>query len=355
MDKKNKNLKVFTEKRLIVFLSILLFLFLISVFVIGCSAFRSSEAAPLVEKVDVINDYNSSGGSIQNESYKEKASSYFAEEAEAASKTIVSQANQQEIVSSDELYTQAGSSDAAVAQTIATKLIKNGNIQIEVKEKEFESAFFQVITLAQKYNGYVSSSQSYSDSSGRMTSGTVILRIDKQNFDAALNDIKTIGKVINVSINISDVTQEYVDNESRLKNLEAQQKRLLELMEQAKTVKDSIEVQRELSNVEGQIEVIKGRQNYLDNLIAYSTIEVFITEPKPITDTTQGGFLGAVKRGARGALTFLRVATMVLIGISPLLVLAGIILVIVWQSLRARNRRRAKRAAEKEALMEKES
>lgn len=243
-----------------------------------------------------------------------------------------------------ELYTQAGVSDAAIAQAIETKLIKNGYIDIEIPRGEFQRKFFEISALAQKYNGYVSNSQSYSDAEGKMTSGSIILRIDKANFDAALDEIKGMGNVKNVNVSVQDVTQEYVDNESRLKNLYAQQKRLLEFMEQSETVTDSIEVQRELSNVEGQIEVLKGRQNYLDNLISFSTIEVFLAEPRPITDSTEGGFLGAVMRGARGALTALRVFVTVLIAMSPILVIIGIILIIIWQSLRAKHRRRARAA-----------
>ncbi|GEM_PF-704261 len=332
---KNKN-------KVIVYLSVfMLFLITVSSFLFGCSAIRSSTEQVAVETT-VPGQMTENIGQEASFNREQKASfeGEAAVEAQASAEAAI-----QDSSSSGELYTQAGSSDKAVSQAMAAKLIKNGNIQIEVKEGQFEAVFFNVVSLAQKYNGYVSNSQSYSDSSGKMTSGTVVLRVEKQNFDAALNEIKTMGKVLSVNISVSDVTQEYVDNESRLKNLEAQQKRLLDLMEQSRTVKDSIEVQRELSNIEGQIEVIKGRQNYLDNLVAYSTIEVFITEPKPIADTSEGGFLGAVKRGARGALTFLRVATTVLIGISPLLVLAGIILIIVWQSIRARNRRRAKIAS----------
>ena len=254
---------------------------------------------------------------------------------------------------STELYTQAGSSDASVVQAISTKLIKNGYVDIEIPKGQFQEKFFEVSALAAKYNGYVSNSQSYSDSEGKMTSGSVILRIDKANFDAVLNEIKEMGTVKNVNISVQDVTQEYVDNESRLKNLNAQQERLLQLMVQSESVKDSIEVQRELSNVEGQIEVIKGRQNYLDNLISYSTIQVYLAEPRPITDSTEGGFIGAIMRGARGALTVLRVFTTVLIGVSPLLILVAIILVIIWQSLRAKNRRRARAKQLKETGQDK--
>lgn len=257
---------------------------------------------------------------------------------QSAATTVPSEAS---IDTGGELYTQAGSSDVATSQVINTKLIKNASAQIEVEKGAFEKTFFSIASLAEQYGGYVSNSQSYSDVEGNMTSGTITIRVDKDNFDAVINKIKEMGTVQNISINVSDVTQEYVDNESRLKNLEAQRQSLLQLMEKSVKVEDSIEVQRELSNVEGQIEVIKGRQNYLDNLIAYSTIDVYLAEPQAITDSTGGGFLGAVKRGARGALTTLRVITMGIIIISPLLLLAGIIIIIIWQSLRAKNRRRA--------------
>jgi hypothetical protein len=314
------------------------FLLLVLIFIAaGCSAFDAASPEELISEA-LPGEY--AGEEMQ----KSIAADYAESEAMAAEAPATTVPSGE---SGTELYTQAGSSDVAASQVISTKLIKNGYIQIEIGAGEFERKFFEVASLAEKYKGYVSSSQSYSDSEGKMTSGSVILRIDKENFDAVLNKLKEMGTVINVSINVQDVTQEYIDNESRLTNLASQQKRLLELMEQSKSVKDSIEVQRELSNVEGQIEVIKGRQNYLDNLIAYSTIEVYISEPLPITDSTEGGFIGAVKRGARGALSVLRVTTMVLIGMSPVLVLAGIILIIVWQSIRARNRRRARANLEK--------
>lgn len=242
--------------------------------------------------------------------------------------------------SGSELYTEAGSADAATLQVINTKLIKNATIQIEVEKGSFEKVFFQVASLAEQNKGYVSNSQSYSDADGNMTSGQITIKVDKANFDAVLNKIKAMGKVQNVNITVSDVTQEYVDNESRLKNLDSQRTSLINLMEKSATVKDSIEIQRELSNVEGQIEIIKGRQNYLDNLIAYSTIDVTLAEPQAITESNQGGFIGAIKRGAIGALTVIRVIATGLVAISPLLVIAGIILIIIWLSLRARNRKR---------------
>ncbi len=306
-----------------IFSAVLLLTFILS----GCSAVRSSaEAVTGVADGQAIEKNLSGAPSMQ-------------EGGGAAAETTAAAAMSN---SGSELYTEAGSADSAVIQVISTKLIKNASIQIEVEKGTFEKIFFQVASLADQNNGYVSNSQSYSDSEGNMTSGQITIRVDKANFDAVLNKIKALGKVKNVNITVSDVTQEYVDNESRLKNLDSQRTSLLKLMDKSVTVKDSIEIQRELSNVEGQIEIIKGRQNYLDNLIGYSTIDITIAEPQAITESNQGGFIGAIRRGATGALTVLRVIATGLIAISPLLVLAGIVLIIIWQSLRARNRKRKK-------------
>ncbi len=306
-----------------IFSAVLLLTFILS----GCSAVRSS-----AEAVTGVADGQAMEKNLSVAPSMQEAGGAAAETTAAAAISS----------SGSELYTEAGSADSAAIQVIGTKLIKNASIQIQVEKGTFEKIFFQVASLADQNNGYVSNSQSYSDSEGNMTSGQITIRVDKANFDAVLNKIKALGKVQNVNITVSDVTQEYVDNESRLKNLDSQRTSLLKLMDKSVTVKDSIEIQRELSNVEGQIEIIKGRQNYLDNLIGYSTIDITIAEPQAITESNQGGFIGAIRRGATGALTVLRVIATGLIAISPLLVLAGIVLIIIWQSLRSRNRKRKK-------------
>ncbi len=312
-----------------IFSAVLLLTFILP----GCSAVRSSAEA-IGGAVD-----NYDEGLVMEKSMSEAPSMQEADGAAAATTAAVAAGDP-----GSELYTEAGSADSATIQVISTKLIKNASIQIEVEKGSFEKVFFQVASLADQNNGYVSNSQSYSDSEGNMTSGQITIRVDKANFDAVLNKIKAMGKVLNVNITVSDVTQEYVDNESRLKNLDSQRASLLKIMDNSVTVKDSIEIQRELSNVEGQIEIIKGRQNYLDNLIGYSTIDVYLAEPQAITESTEGGFIGAIKRGAKGALTVIRVIAMGLVAISPLLVIAGIVLIIIWQSLKVKKQEEKKTA-----------
>jgi hypothetical protein len=264
-----------------------------------------------------------------------KNESFSAAETTTAAETIAAMAQEGEVPASN-------AADYNKAVAASGKIIKTASIQIEVTKGEFEKKFFEIATLAEANNGFVSNSQSYSDSEGKLTSGMITIRVEQKNFDAVVNKIKLLGTIKSVQLGGTDVTQEYVDLESRLKNLQAQEQVLLDLMKKSTKVTDSIEVQRELSNVQGEVEVIKGRMNYLDNMVSFSTIDVNLAEPQAITESTEGGFLGAVKRGARGALTVVRGMTTVLIVMSPILILIAIILIIIWQSLRARNRKRAR-------------
>ena len=266
-----------------------------------------------------------------------------AETTAAAANEVAAMAQEGEVPASnaEDYYAEEGTADYK-SVAASGKIIKTASIQIEVNKGEFEKKFFEIATLAEMNNGFVSNSQSYSDSEGKLTSGMITIRVEQKNFDAVVNKIKLLGTIKSVQLGGTDVTQEYVDLESRLKNLQAQEQVLLDLMKKSTKVTDSIEVQRELSNVQGEVEVIKGRMNYLDNMVSFSTIDVSLAEPQAITESTEGGFLGAVKRGARGALTVVRGMTTVLIVMSPILILIAIILIIIWQSLRARNRKRAK-------------
>ena len=85
----------------------------------------------------------------------------------------------------------------------------------------------------------------------------------------------------------------------------------------------------ELSYVMEQIEVIKGRMNYLDNMVSFSTIEVYMHEPEPITTSSGWGFVEALKKGLRGAVTVFNGILIFFIAASPILAIIAIILAIV--------------------------
>jgi len=291
-------------------------IFLCGIILSGCSAFKEDSEFSVEESYEVTS---------------EKAVSLESEYVEF-----------EEMAVSEEAAEEPGySSDLPLG--LDRKIIKSAYIELEIESGKFESSLFKISNLAEQNGGFVSNTQSYSDSEGNLTSGRINIRIPCDNFDFVVDKVRAIGTVESISMSGQDVTQEYVDLESRLKNLNAQEKVLLDLMSQSKTVADSIEVQRELSYVQGEIEVIKGRMNYLDTMISFSTIDVYLHEPEPIRTTPGWGFLDALKRGLRGAVKVLNGTIVFLIVMSPVLVLIAIILIIVWLIIRARKRRRTKK------------
>ena len=313
------------SKRFLLF--IILSVAVVSLALTSCGMFGQSESA----------------GSVDNGYYEETKATGLEEapamemvEEEIAMEMAEGVAVEEESVYRDE----AQYSDTA--NTTERKVIKTAYLTLEVGEGKFEKVLFDLTRLAENNGGFVSHTQSYSDAEGELTSGSITIRIPHDKYNSALDLIKDMGTVESISISGQDVTQEYTDLESRLRNLQAQEEILLDLMAQSKDVSDSIEVQRELSYVMEQIEVIKGRMNYLDNMVSFSTIEVYLHEPEPITTTTGWGFIEALKRGLRGAVTIFNGIVIFLIAVSPILVIIAIILVVIWLIVRSRRKKRAR-------------
>ncbi|MCG9479470.1 MAG: DUF4349 domain-containing protein [Actinomycetia bacterium] len=237
----------------------------------------------------------------------------------------------------------AGSSDYINTPPLERKIIQNSYIELEIGAGEFEDKLFEISDIAENNGGFVSSSESYSDAEGKLTSGRIIVRVPADKFDPVIDKVKALGQVKNISMSGQDVTEEYIDLQSRLRNLKVQEEVLLDLMEQSKSVKDSIEVQRELSNVQGEIEVLQGRLNYLDNMVSFSTIEVYLTEPTTIREASDWGFMDAIKRGAKGAVRVFNGLISTLIIISPVLVFVAIIVIIIWLIVKSVKRRRSRK------------
>ncbi len=154
-------------------------------------------------------------------------------------------------------------------------VVRNGSMEVVVDD--VNEAARDLGEIAGTFGGHVVSSSVYEDE-GR-TFGSVVIRVDADSFDSALEAIRALAvEVIRENTSSRDVTEEYVDLTARLRNLERTEAQLLELMEQAESVEVVLEVQRELTNVRGQIEQLQGRIRYLEQTSATSLIEVYLRE-----------------------------------------------------------------------------
>ena len=100
----------------------------------------------------------------------------------------------------------------------------------------------------------------------------VVLRIPVDQWPELEKDITEQGNILNETISGEDVTEEYVDNDARLRNLKAHEERLLELYEQAENIEDMLKIEAELSRIRSSIEQLESKQKYLDQVT--STIRV---------------------------------------------------------------------------------
>lgn len=174
-----------------------------------------------------------------------------------------------------------GEAPANSAQLPAQRLIiKNASVSLEVESVPQAEA--SIRAKAEQLGGFVVSVQT-SGTEAYMTS-TIVFRVPASRFEEALSGVEGLAsKVLSRGVSGDDVTEEYVDLESRMRNLEATRDRLLDLLERANEVEDALAVNQALTDVQGQIEQIKGRMQYLSQSAAMSTItaELRPVPPEP--------------------------------------------------------------------------
>lgn len=154
-------------------------------------------------------------------------------------------------------------------------VIRTGNVQMVVNE--ISVAIDGINQIAARYGGYVVNSQKWKD--GERNVGNISFRVKAENYDQAIVDLRGLAKsVTSESTSSQDVTEEYVDLDSRVKNLEATEAQLLKIMESAAKTEDILSIQRELTNVRGEIEQAKGRMQYLQRTTSTSLINVQLEE-----------------------------------------------------------------------------
>ncbi len=235
------------------------------------------------------------------------------------------------------------------AITESRKLIRTVDISAETKE------FSKVMTAIEKAvndaNGYIQD-QSVSGNSKDNRTASMTIRIPAEKLDGFLS---TLNKAVNVtrqSSNVNDVTDEYVDIESHIAALEAEQTALMAMLEKAEKLDDIIAIQSRLTEVRGNLESYKARQKGYDTLIAYSTVKLYLdevereTESKPTFWSKAGdAFIDGITYFG----DFVGGLAIFLIGAFPfILLIGGIVVVIILLSKRARKRKAAKKQTDKE-------
>ncbi len=251
-----------------------------------------------------------------------------------------------------ELYDdEARSSNLAITTVeISDERIVIKNADLAIITEDPAQSMSEIGEMADSMGGFVVESYLYQQtlSSGvQVPHATITIRVPAEKLDEALSQIKA-GAVEVESANISgqDVTLDYTDLQSQLRNLEAAEAQLQAIMDEAIKTEDVLNVFNELVAVRGQIEVIKGQMQYFEQSAAFSRIAVSITADEAVQPIQVGGWQpsGVAKDAIEALIKTLQfivtAGIWVVLCVLPIALLIGLPLFFVVRAvIRARKRR----------------
>jgi len=234
-------------------------------------------------------------------------------------------------------------------------VIKNANLSIYVDNPP--ESMERITKMAEEMGGFVVGANLYQttlEGGIEVPHASITVRVPAEKLNEALAKIKAETKqpVINETISSLDVTLDYTDLKSRVQNLEAAEKQLQQIMEEANKTEDVLNVFNQLTQVREQIEVIKGQMQYYEQSAALSAVSVELYANVAAKPVTIGGWQpkGVAKQALQALVNTLKVLATAAIWIVLLIlpVLAVLLLppvLIILAVLRWRKRKKAKAKA----------
>ncbi|WKZ37642.1 MAG: DUF4349 domain-containing protein [Anaerolineales bacterium] len=195
--------------------------------------------------------------------------------AQPAAEPMYAEAPAQEFAGDSSNIAPGGGVEAASVERL---IIQNADIAIVVSDVEARMKDIQV--MAEQLGGFVVSSnlyQSYTNNYTLVPEATVTIRVPAEKLDQALNQIKeAVVEVQSETRSGQDVTAQYVDLKSRLKNLEAAEAQLNEILQTATETEDVVNIFNQLVYYREQIELVKGQMKYYEEAAALSAVSIRI-------------------------------------------------------------------------------
>jgi hypothetical protein len=217
-------------------------------------------------------------------------------------------------------------------------IVRNADVSLVVMDTE--DSVSRIKSIVSALGGYVVGTQLWRDEA--QLRGTVTVRVPSESLDDALSQFKALAvNVERENSSSQDVTEDYTDLSARLRNLEATEQELLELLgtvrERTGKAEDILAVHRELTDIRGQIEVLKGRMQYLERTSAMAAVTLelvpdVLAQPIGGTGWRPSATVAAALRSLLGTLRFLADAAIVIVFyVLPVVVIVLIPVAIVWQ------------------------
>ena len=142
-------------------------------------------------------------------------------------------------------------------------------------------AYAQFITVLREkvaeLDGYFEASNQYGSELTRRRAYYVI-RIPQDRLDELTADIDNNATVLSYSDSIDDVTGAYIDVESKISVLEAEEAALLEMLKESLTLEQMLLIRSNLTTVQSDLASLRNQKKSYDSRIAYSTVNLTVQE-----------------------------------------------------------------------------
>lgn len=226
-------------------------------------------------------------------------------------------------------------------------------INMRAETEDLDALLTGIDGKIEELDGYVESREVYNGSaysSRRYRNASLTVRIPAEAVDRFTEHVEGVSNVISNNQDMQDITLNYVAVESRVKALQAEEERLLELMEQAENMSDLLEIEARLTQVRYELERVASQLRVYDNQVDYATIylsisevmEYTVVEEQTVWQRIGSGFVDSLKGIGN---FFVEVFVFLVANLPYLALLGGIVWLIVWLCRRGRKHRLAKRAA----------
>lgn len=183
--------------------------------------------------------------------------------------TVEMEKNEENVVSEDNQESLENIEDR--------KIIYNAYLHLETEI--FDKTVHFLETEAEKYDGYIVTSNYTNHREDTERFGRVTVRIPADNFHDFITLVENGDlNILEKSVSGEDVTEQYVDLTSRLKSKKIVEERLLSFLNEAEKTEDLLKISNDLAEVQEEIEQLTGKINYLENQSDYATIDIDLTE-----------------------------------------------------------------------------
>jgi len=206
---------------------------------------------------------------------------------------------------------QAGAGVTAVGDTRSAQAVKPERKVVRQAELELEvaspsSAQTQIEQISEHHGGYVVSASRDTDHENAVDIRVnLVVRVPQAELTSALAEVKRLGRGTGSErITSDDVTDEYIDLSARISGQEKLEQQYLEILKHAESVKDALEVQKQLSEVRTEIERLRGRAQLIEKETTYSTLTVHLSPAVPQVAVSRVTIGGTFRRAWIDALAF---------------------------------------------------